>query len=349
MQTAVPSRPFLPADAQHVPASAEFGLICRLLLRNDDFASLADLAEQRQLPGRVQRALRSAVPAAGLTGGANDALRDISFAFAETLAEISVFDRLMRDGAVRLPSNTTRIIAATTLPQAHAVGEGKAKPLTSLALTASDTALHKAVAALIISVELARSSEPGAAQMITRLLRNAVAYATDVLLLDQTAGLLAGVVATASGGDPLADISALLTGIDLGEASRPYFLVEPVAAKKLCVKNAAGVRVFPDMTPMGGQMVGVETLVSSALPDGYFVALDAAGVGLADNGIEPSRARHADAEMSTTPTADGLAPVGATGMTSLWQNNLVGIRAEREISWKMLRPRAISAVSGVAY
>lgn len=61
MQTA--SRPFLP-DARHVPASAEFGLICRLLLqRKGDFADLADFAEQRQLPGRVQRALKAAIPA----------------------------------------------------------------------------------------------------------------------------------------------------------------------------------------------------------------------------------------------------------------------------------------------
>jgi hypothetical protein len=345
MQTA--SRPFLP-DARHVPASAEFGLICRLLLqRKGDFADLADFAEQRQLPGRVQRALKAAIPASGFTGGANDALRDISFAFADALAESSVFDRLMRDGAVRLPM-ATRVISVTTVPQGHLVGEGKAKPLTNMALSQSDLALNKAIALCVFSVELTRSSEPGATALITTALKNAVAYASDVELFNTTTGVLAGVVPVASV-DPLTDIGALLSGLDLGEGSRPFFVVEPTAAKKLAVANAGGVRTFPNMGPMGGELCGVPTLVSTALPDGYFVALDASAVGLADNGIEPSRSEHGSLEMSDAPIADGLAPVGATTTVSLWQSDLIGLRAEREVGWKMLRSRAIAAVSGVNY
>jgi hypothetical protein len=47
--------------------------------------------------------------------------------------------------------------------------------------------------------------------------------------------------------------------------------------------------------------------------------------------------------MNTAPSA------GAQSLVSLWQNNLIGVRAEREINWKKRRAAAVAYVDGIAY
>jgi hypothetical protein len=47
-------------------------------------------------------------------------------------------------------------------------------------------------------------------------------------------------------------------------------------------------------------------------------------------------------------TQDGTTGTG-TSLVSLWQTNMLGLRAEREITWKLVRAAAVQYLSGVAY
>jgi HK97 family phage major capsid protein len=348
MQTAASSsRPFLP-EARHVPPASEMAIIARLLLtHNADFSAMSDVAEQRQMPARVRLALKAAVGAASLAG--TPALAEISANFAAALKSVSAFDWLLDGGAVRLPLNT-RLIASTTVPQGYAVGEGKAKPVSRLSLKQSDMALHKTSCVLVVSTELSRSAEPGAQGLIGTELRGGVSAATNTAFFDPVSGILAGITPIPSTGNPVGDLDAALGAVDLGEGSAPVWITTPAIAKRLSTWTGGGPSLmFPSMGPQGGELVNLPAIVSSALPTGHLVLLDAAGVGLADAGIELDKATSADVEMLDNPVGDGVTPVGATSMMSLWQMNCVGLRAERQISWLRLRDRAISTISGIAW
>ena len=49
--------------------------------------------------------------------------------------------------------------------------------------------------------------------------------------------------------------------------------------------------------------------------------------------------------MDNAPTM----PTAATVMISLWQNNLIGIRAERYINWAKRRAGAVAYIDSVNY
>src|SRR5690606_33312572 len=102
----------------------------------------------------------------------------------------------------------------------------------------------------------------------------------------------------------------------------------------------------PNLGKDGGTLLGLPVIVSEQVPTtsaGSIVALlNAQDIYLGDEGgIAIDVSREASLEMSSTPTMDGGAspPVPAQ-VVSLWQNNLVGFRAERTINWDKRRDEA---------
>jgi len=72
--------------------------------------------------------------------------------------------------------------------------------------------------------------------------------------------------------------------------------------------------------------------------------IDAAEVMLADDGgVTLDVSREASLQMDDAPSA------GAQSLVSLWQNNLIGLRAERYINWMKRRATAALFISGVTY
>lgn len=56
--------------------------------------------------------------------------------------------------------------------------------------------------------------------------------------------------------------------------------------------------------------------------------------------------REASVQMNSTPDDPQTA---STILTSLWANNLLGIRAERMITWRKRRAQAVAYISGANY
>ena len=72
-------------------------------------------------------------------------------------------------------------------------------------------------------------------------------------------------------------------------------------------------------------------MVTSPAAAGIVVALDPAGVFVADNGIAFDVSHEALIELSDAPVG-----TAAAVLTSLWQANLAGYRVERFVNWQAL-------------
>jgi hypothetical protein len=90
-------------------------------------------------------------------------------------------------------------------------------------------------------------------------------------------------------------------------------------------------------------------VVTSNSVGAQIVAVHTPSVLIADEGgVEIDMSREASVQMSDTP--DPLESVDAeTVMVSLWQANLVGLRAERFINWKKARSTSVDRIHTVAY
>ena len=80
---------------------------------------------------------------------------------------------------------------------------------------------------------------------------------------------------------------------------------------------------------------------------GRIILAKASEILLADDGeVLLDASREASLQMDSAPTNP---PVAATVMVSLWQMNLVGIRAERFINWKKRRAGAVQYIDAANY
>ncbi len=182
----------------------------------------------------------------------------VSAAWLESLRPVSVFDRLLADGIVRVPLKT-RIIIVTGGITGYGITEAHVKPISSLSLDADTIEPRKAVATIVISNELAKFATPASEKLFNSELRKGVAAATDLVFLS---GLAVGVTPSASAGSSaanvLTDLQTLLAAIDTGPNSRLYFIVDATAAKKLVTKtNSSGAIAFPSMGINGGEIFPV--------------------------------------------------------------------------------------------
>jgi len=111
-------------------------------------------------------------------------------------------------------------------------------------------------------------------------------------------------------------------------------------------RDAMGNRAFPNLTAEGGSIDGINVVTSNTAGT-MVIALQPNLILFADDGgVSIDVSREATVQMDSTPDTPTLA---TTVQTSLWQNNLVGLRAERFINWNRPMPAAVAYVSGATY
>lgn len=94
--------------------------------------------------------------------------------------------------------------------------------------------------------------------------------------------------------------------------------------------------------------MGLPVLVSEVVPSdsngSIIVLIKQSEILLADEGgVSIDVSREASLQMNSTPAT------GAQQLVSLFQNNLLAIRAERMITWRKRRPQAVAYISGANY
>jgi hypothetical protein len=100
------------------------------------------------------------------------------------------------------------------------------------------------------------------------------------------------------------------------------------------------------MTPQGGAIAGIETLVSDALAAGTMTLINAASFAAAVDQLALSTLQHGSVQLDTSPDSPAT---GSTVFLSLWQLNKTALLAERFFIVEKLRTNGVAVINGAGY
>lgn len=320
-------------------------------------------------PG-VQHMIKSAVAAGNTTDTTFAAplvqYANLSSEFIEYLRPLTIVGRM---NLRRVPFKV-KIPRQTGGATVNWVGEGKVKPVSSLAFDSITLDHNKIAGIIVLTDELVRLSDPSAEMLVRDDLAAAVIQFMDSQFVDPTkasddvspASITYGVTPVAATGTDLdalkTDVFNLMatfidSNLSLGDAA--WIMTQQQAAAIGMMRNALGQREYPDLNAQGGTFEGFPVIASENLPgtggsptDGYPIILaKQSDILLADDGqVAIDASREASIQMETAPDSPATA---STVLTSLWQHNMVGIRAERMVTWKKRRSESVGFISHAKY
>ena len=289
--------------------------------------------------------------------------RPLANSFLELVRPRSLVDRIV--GLRQVPLNVS-MLRVTGAAATYWVGEGAPKPLGRFYLDRATMGWSKLVSLIVVSDELVRASGQIGDIVFTRELARGVASYLDKYFIDPSLGPTANVSPgsithgitpiVSSGVTPAAVISDLkrlfaqFVAAD-GALEEAVIAMHPRTALALSLMQGAdGGLLFPRLGARGGEIGGVPVLTTSAAaaagsPGETFVAMfDPAQILFSDDGdIAMHYSHHGAVQMSDTPGG------GAQQQVSLWQNNLVGLKAERFATWERATDSAVAVLGSVTY
>lgn len=274
--------------------------------------------------------------------------------FIELLRPATILGRI--PGLRTVPFNT-KVPSQTAGGTYGWVGEANPKPVTKLAFAAETLAIAKAAGIIVLTEELVRLSNPSAEALARNDMIAGIARFLDQQFIDPAVAAVAGVnpasitngaptaVATTN---PLADIMSLLSHFATNNipVSGVTIIMSEVNALALSfARNPDGSAQFPGIGIGGGSFAGINIVTSQAAA-GLVIAVQPSLILYADDGgVTIDASREASLQMDSAP----MSPADATTVyVSLWQNNLVGLRAERFVNWKRVGA-SVKYLTGAAY
>ena len=275
--------------------------------------------------------------------------------FLELLRPATILGRI--SGLRTVPFNT-KIPTQTAGGTYGWVGESKPKPVTKLAFAAESLGVNKVAGIIVLTEELVRLSSPKAEELVRADMVAGIAQFIDAQFIDPAVALVAGVnPASITNGaptaaatvNPLADIMGLINhfvaaGIAVDGVT---FIMSPSNALSLSFRtNMDGSQEFPGIGITGGSYKGLQFVTSNAA-GANVIALQPRLILYADDGgVTIDASREASLQMDSAP----MSPADATTvLVSLWQNNCVGLRAERFITWKRAATNAVKYLTATAW
>ena len=271
--------------------------------------------------------------------------------FIDLLRPATIMGRI--EGFRRVPFNVL-IPAQSAGASVNWVGEAAAKPVSNPDFTDVTLGYNKIAGIVVMSEELVRLSSPSAEETVRRDLVEQVAAFMDQQFVDPTvtatssrpASVTNAVVPVPASGtdaeaftfDMNAALASLSTNINL--ATLVIVMNDTLARGLASLRNALGQKEFPEMTARGGSIDGFPVLVSNSSPAGYVVFIVAGEILLADDGV----VRLDSSNQATLDIAGG-----DEATLSLWQKNLIALRAERWVTYKKRRASPVAMISGAAY
>ncbi len=288
--------------------------------------------------------------------------------FAEFLRGQTIIGRI--PGLRRVPFKV-RVPRATGGSSVNWVGEGKVKPLSALAFDSITLDYAKIAGIVPLTDELVRASSPSAEQLVRDDLAAAVIAFMDSQFVDPSkaandvspASITNGVTAiTPSGTTAIAlrsDVRRLMSVFlanNLSLNSAVWIMTQQNALGISLLTNSLGQAEFPGISgTTGGTFVGLPVVASENIPsttgsptEGWPLILAKADeILLADDGqVTIDASREASLQMDTTPDSPAT---GTTTLVSLWQHNMMAIKAERYINWVKRRSTAVQYIAGAVY
>lgn len=247
------------------------------------------------------------------------------------------------------------------------VGEGKAKPVGSLAFDTVTLQWAKVAGIIVLTDELVRMSNPSAEALVRDDMLNGIAKYIDQQFIDPTVAAVSNVspASVTNGVTPVhatgttaddfrADAASMWSDTFLGQNLAPtsgvWVMSNTTAMYLSLMMNTLGQPEFPTITPTGGTLLGYPVVTSESLEadsNGGFIAfLNASDILLSEDSLMIDASKDASLQMDTAPDEPGSA---STVLVSLWQRNLIGLRAERYINWSKRRANAVGLIDRTAY
>jgi HK97 family phage major capsid protein/HK97 family phage prohead protease len=328
----------------------------------------AEIAKQWTDTPEVEQVLKAAV-AAGTTTDATWAAplvpyQQMSNELIELLRPETIVGKMSQ--LRQVPFNV-RIPGQTQGSTVNWVGETKPKPVSALAFEDITLRFNKIAGIVVISDELARLSTPSAEAIIRGDLVAQIAQFTDDSFINpayaavtdvrpaSVTNTATAIPASGTDADALrADVRALYAtfiAANMSTAGAVWIMTSTMAMAIGMMMNPLGQPEFPGISATGGTLLGLNVIVSETVPSdssgSIIVLAKQSEILLADEGgVTVDVSREASVQMNSTPDDPATA---STVLTSLWANNLLGIRAERMITWRKRRPQAVAYISGAAY
>lgn len=324
----------------------------------------AEIAKQWTDTPEVEQVLKAAV-AAGTTTDATWAAplvpyQNMTSDFIELLRPATLVGRMNLRNVpfnVRIPGQTQGSTVAW-------VGETAPKPVSALGFEDITLRFNKLAGIVVISDELARLSTPSAEGIIRGDLVAQIAQFTDDSFINPAYAAVSDVrPASVTNGAPNipasgTDADALRTDVralyaqfiqaNMSTAGAIWVMTSTQAMAIGMMLNPLGQPEFPGIGAEGGTLLGLPVLVSEVVPSdsngSIIVLLKQSEILLADEGgVTIDVSREASLQMDSAPAT------GAQQLVSLFQNNLLAIRAERMITWRKRRAQAVAYISGANY
>lgn len=280
--------------------------------------------------------------------------------FIEFLRPQTIVGQL--SGYRTVPFNV-RIPRQTAGSTANWVGEGTSKPVSALAFDAITFPFAKLAVIIVITQELARFSNPAAEMLVRDDMVAAVQQAIDTSFIGSTAGVAgvrpAGINNASpnipSSGNTLAAVTTDLSSALLAMTENNIALRNPVWIMGLqarmfiaTLRDPMGNFAFPTMMNKPYSLFGIPVIESNVIvPAGgppttsSITLLEQSELMLADDGQTML-----DASQEASLQMDSAPATPPTPLVSLWQQNLLGIKAEHFIYWMMRRTNAVQEITG---
>ena len=356
--------------ASNLPKATAFTRYAMALARSKgNLMQAVELSKQwRDSTPQVENVLKAAV-ASGDTTSSNWAveLADYTYMaseFIDLLRPATIIGRIQ--GFRRVPF-LIRMPATAAGVSAAWVGQGLGKPLSSMDFDTVTLAQNKISCIVVLTEELVRFSNPAAEAVVRQDMIDAISQYMDQQFIDPTvtvsgtvrpASITNGASSNTTTGSTIAQITTDV-GVVLGKfitnnitLKAGVWVMHPRTALYLSMlRTAQDVFAFPTISMNGGAFYGMPVITSANVPidtgaDTYIILMDASEIFLADDGgvtLDVSR----EASLNMVNTSDAK-DTPAT-MVSLWQHNLVGLRAERFITYKRRRTGAVAYVKDVTF
>jgi len=324
--------------------------------RGDHWRAIEWAKQWKETTPEVELFLRAAVAPGTTTDPAwaapLAALKPLVDEFLELLRPATLLGK-MSGSFMQVPFNVS--VASQTGGGTYGwVGQAGPKPVTKLAFGTVTLGIAKCAGIVVITEELARVSTPSAEAAIRTDMVNGIAQFLDVEFTDPAKAPVANVSPgsitngitpiTTAGTSPanartdILALAAALTAANIPPSSASLIMSETNALALGAALNPLGQPLFPGVGPTGGTVLGFPCYASQSAGNNVIMV---AGMGIMyadDGGVTIDVSREASVQMDSAPDNP---PVATSVLVSLWQENLIGLRAERFVNWKRARTGSV--------
>ena len=353
--------PQLSVKANVAPGTAFVRYTLAMLnAKGDSYRALEYAKQWKDSTPEVELMIKAAVAPGTTTdpawAGALVTVGNLTNEFIELSRPATILGKI--PGLTRVPFNVS-VPIQTAGGSYKWVGQAKAKPVTKLQFGSVSLGMAKAAGIIVLTEELVRSSSPSAEAIVRNDMIKGIAQFLDQQFTDPAVAAVANVSpASITFGAPTA-VSSDNAGTDLGMIVS-HFATNNLGVGGLAVimsetnafamgwkRDALGAPQFPGVGATGGNANGV-TIVASNVVGDKVIALAPEYILLADDGgVSIDVSREASLQMNDAPA--NPADPATTVWSSLWQDNLVGLRAERFINWQRGGVNTVYYLTGAAY